>query len=204
MVSAMLTTPAFVPILGAAEAVVIGGSLGAIEALGVLLPLLHATVAPIVVLVHLPPARPSLLPDLFRSRLGVPVLEAEDKQPLAGRTVWFAPADYHLLIERDRHFSLSVDPPVRYSRPSIDVLFESAADTYGKRLTAVVLTGASDDGAAGARAVRDAGGIVLVQEPEGAAADRMPRAAIERAEPQAVTTLDAIAELLNILTGDAA
>ncbi|HEX4335442.1 MAG TPA: chemotaxis protein CheB [Polyangiaceae bacterium] len=199
MLNALLELPP------APEMVVIGGSLGALDALGVLLPkVTPGTTAAVVVLVHLPPGRPSLLPDLFRTRLEIPVGEAEDKQPVEGGTIWFAPADYHLSIESDRCFSLSVEPPVRYSRPSIDVLFESAADVYGARLVAIVLTGANDDGAIGARAVRAAGGFVIVQEPHGAVADRMPLAAIAMADPQLVASLERIAESLQSLTGDAA
>jgi two-component system chemotaxis response regulator CheB len=158
----------------------------------------------IVVVVHLPAGRPSLLPEVFRARLSVAVGEAEDKQPVEGGTVWFAPPDYHLSIEHDRSFSLSVEPPVRYSRPSIDVLFESAAEVYGKRLVAIVLTGANDDGAVGARAVRDAGGFVIVQEPADAAADRMPLSAIAAADPHLIASLEQIAESLQILAGDPA
>jgi two-component system chemotaxis response regulator CheB len=187
------------------EALVIGGSLGALDALGTLLPHVFAqTKSAVVVVVHLPPGRPNLLPDLFRSRLSIPVAEVFDKEPVASGVIWFAPADYHLSIELDRCFSLSVEPPVRYSRPSIDVLFESAAQVYRDRLVAIVLTGANDDGALGARAVRDAGGFVIVQDPATAVADRMPLAAIERAEPQLVASLQRIAESLQSLTGDAA
>ncbi len=189
----------------APEAIVIGGSLGALDALGILLPRVAArTSAALVVVVHLPPGRQSLLPGLFGSRLSTPVREAEDKQPVTGGAIWFAPADYHVSVELDRTFSLSVEPPVRYSRPSIDVLFESAAEVYGRRLVAIVLTGANDDGARGARAVRAAGGFVIVQEPKEAVADHMPLAAIAQAEPQLVAPLERIAESLYILTGDAA
>jgi two-component system chemotaxis response regulator CheB len=189
----------------APEAVVIGGSLGALDALAVLLPRVRAGARmAIVVVVHLPAGRPSLLPEVFRARLSVAVGEAEDKQPVEGGTVWFAPPDYHLSIEHDRSFSLSVEPPVRYSRPSIDVLFESAAEVYGKRLVAIVLTGANDDGAVGARAVRDAGGFVIVQEPADAAADRMPLSAIAAADPHLIASLEQIAESLQILAGDPA
>jgi two-component system chemotaxis response regulator CheB len=184
------------------DAIVLGGSLGVIDALGVLLPAVRrGTTVPVVVVVHLPARRPSMLANLFRPRCAVPVQEVEDKQPVTPGTIWFAPADYHLSIERDRSFSLSVEPPVRHSRPSIDVLFESAADVYREKLVAVVLSGANDDGAAGALAVRDAGGFVIVQAPTDAAADRMPHAAIERAAPQMVTSLDRIAESLAELTG---
>ena len=185
------------------EAVVLGGSAGAVEALAELLPSVHeGTKLSVVVVVHLPPGRPNLLPAIFRNKLAVPVKEASDKEPVGEGTVWFAPPDYHLLVERDRHFSLSIDAPVNFSRPSIDVLFESAADAYGARLLAVVLTGANDDCAAGARAVRDAGGVVVVQDPSVAEASRMPQAAIARADPQAVASLRDIAALIHRVTGE--
>jgi len=123
------------------------------------------------------------------------VREPDDKEPV-GRGIWFAAPDYHLMIEADRTFAFSIERPVNFSRPSVDVLFESAAAAYGPALVAVVLTGASSDGANGARAVRDAGGVVIVQSPETAEAPVMPRSAIERARPQGVGTVAEIASLL--------
>ena len=110
--------------------------------------------------------------------------------------VWFAPSNYHLLIERDRTFSLSVDEPVNFSRPSIDVLFESAAECFGDELCAIVLTGANDDGALGASTVRQAGGLVIVQDPRTADSQQMPQAAISRAKPQIVASLPEIADFI--------
>jgi len=189
------------PFAASTQAVVIGASAGAIEALSVILPAVRrAARIPVIVVVHLAPNRPSLLPELFSARCAAIVREPEDKEPVSPGTIWFAPSNYHLLIEREHTFSLSVDEPVRYSRPSIDVLFESAADAYGKKLCAVVLTGANDDGALGARAVRDAGGLVLVQDPEQADAKEMPRAALAAAKPQLVAPLLEIAEFLRLAT----
>ena len=188
--------------LAGADAVVVGASAGAVESLSMLLPPLSQGLrVPLIVIVHLPPRRHSLMPELFRPLCRVPVREPVDKQPIEPATIWFAPADYHLLVERDRTFALSVDPPVRFSRPSLDVLFESAADTYGERLAAVVLTGANDDGARGARAVREAGGFVLVQDPAEALARTMPEAAIDLADPQFVGGLAQISSKLRDLTG---
>lgn len=192
------------PELPRLDAVVVGASAGAVEALSALLPGLPAGGAlPLVVVVHMPPRRKSLLPALFGPRCAMRVREAEDKAPVAAGTVWFAPPDYHLFIEHDRHFALSVDDPVNYSRPSIDVLFESAAEAYGAALMAVVLTGANSDGAAGAAAVRKVGGFVVAQEPAGAEVDVMPRAAIEAAQPQFVAPLPRIAALLRLAMGGA-
>jgi two-component system, chemotaxis family, protein-glutamate methylesterase/glutaminase len=183
------------------EAVVIGASAGAVEALSLVLPHVpKAARVPIVVVVHLPPNRPSLLPEVFASRCQPRVAEPEDKEPVTAGTIWFAPSNYHLLIERDRTFSLSVDDPVRFSRPSIDVLFESAADAFGSRLCGIVLTGANDDGARGAEAIRNAGGIVVVQDPDTADSRDMPSAAIARANPQFVASLPEIAAFLRQAT----
>ena len=183
------------------EAVVVGASAGAVEALNVLLPPLpRALSASLVVLVHLSARVPSLLPELFVSKCAPPVLEPFDKQAVGTGTIWFAPANYHLLIERERTFSLSVDEPVNYSRPSIDVLFESAAVAYGPALLALVLTGASRDGCNGAMQVRRSGGLVAVQDPATAVAPMLPRMVVERAQPQIVGTLSELSHLLLELT----
>jgi two-component system chemotaxis response regulator CheB len=174
----------------------VGASAGAIGALGEVLPALPAgTRWPVLVVVHLPANQPSLLGSLFARKCSVPVRDAEDKAPIAPG-VWFAPPDYHLLVSADGTFGLSIDPPVNHSRPSIDVLFESAADHYGEGLVALVLTGANSDGAAGARAVREAGGFVIVQDPATAESPAMPGFAIEKARPQWVAPLNDIASAL--------
>lgn len=184
------------------EIVVIGASTGAVEALHVLLPLLSQGLSvPVVVVVHLPAHHRSLLPDIFAPLCQAPVREPLDKEPVAGGVIWFAPADYHLMIEGQRSFAYSVDAPVKYSRPAVDVLFESAARTYGAGVTGVVLTGASDDGADGAAAIRTHGGCVYVQDPEQADAKLMPMAAIRLAAPQYIGPLEGIAEQLRASTG---
>lgn len=177
------------------DAIVIGASAGAIEALGAMLPALPADLpVPVVVVVHVPARRPSLLVDLFRAKCALEVAEPVDKEPVRPGVVWFAPPDYHLLVEDDRTFAFSIEPPVHYSRPSIDALFESAAATYGARVLGIVLTGASSDGAAGARAIRAAGGFVAVEDPETAESKVMPHAARTAADPQFVGTPRAIAD----------
>lgn len=134
-------------------------------------------------------------------RCEAPVSEPVDKQPVTPGTVWFAPADYHLGIERERNFAFSIEPPVNFSRPAVDVLFESAAYAYGSGLTAVVLSGASSDGALGARVVRQRGGRVYVQAPDSALARTMPEATIRAASPEFVGPLEEIATLLCEATG---
>lgn len=161
-----------------AEAVVIGASAGALETLSLILPALSAGYPlPIMIVVHLPPDKKSLLAVLLQAKCRVAVREAEDKEPVCGGTVYIAPPDYHLLVEHGRTLSLSGDRPVLYSRPSIDVLFESAADAYGAALVGIVLTGANHDGASGLRRIAEAGGTVIVQSPESAYASAMPAAA---------------------------
>ena len=182
---------------GAPQAVVIGASAGAFEALSVLLPGLPADYAlPIMIVVHVPPDKKSLLAELFAARCSIAVREAEDKAPIEGGTAYFAPPDYHLLIEAEKTLALSSDEPVLFSRPSIDVLFESAADAYGEGLVGVVLTGANSDGARGLRAIVEAGGVGLVQSPEGAYAAAMPLAAIEACRHARILSLADIASYL--------
>jgi len=192
------------PALEKVVALVIGTSAGGVEALGALLPALDERCrAPVLIVVHLPRERPSLLKDLFTSRCRLPVREVVDKVPVESGTVYFAPPDYHLLVECQQEqppsLALSVDQPVHYSRPSIDVLFESAAECWGAGLMAVVLTGANDDGARGLAAVARAGGITVVQEPSEASAAAMPEAAIRTGLAQHVLPLAGIGELFGVL-----
>jgi two-component system chemotaxis response regulator CheB len=183
------------------EAVVIGGSAGALDVLGQVLPSLPATLAvPVIVVLHLPPRRASLLPELFGPRCALPVREPHDKQPIEPG-IWFAPPDYHLMVEADRSFALSIDEPVRFSRPSIDVLFESAAQAYGPRLMGVVLSGANEDGALGGAAIRRLGGFLVVQDPETAQSSEMPQAALLRAAPQRVVTVPEIPTMMVMASG---
>lgn len=179
------------------RAVVIGASAGAIQALSLILPELPADFPlPVLIVVHVPSDRDNILAPLFAPRCRMAVREAEDKEPALPGTIYFAPPDYHLLVEDDGSLSLSTDEPVLYSRPSIDVLFESAADAFGEALVGIILTGASTDGAAGLKTICDAGAITLVEEPETAYADTMPLAAIAACPAARVLTLDAIAEYL--------
>jgi two-component system chemotaxis response regulator CheB len=179
------------------DAVVIGASAGGVDALAILFDSLPAGFKPaILVVVHIPPDRPSRLAELYRQRCQLPVREALDKEPVAPGTIYFAPPDYHLLVEKDRTLSLSSDPPVAFSRPSIDVLFDSAALAYRERLLGIVLSGANSDGAQGLATIRRAGGVGWVQLPVDAAADAMPRAAIEAAGADLVLAVRDMAERL--------
>ena len=161
------------------RAVVMGASAGAVDVLMTILPKLPADFAfPVVIVVHIPPDKDSILAGLLRHHCSVQVKEAEDKEALAAGTVYIAPPDYHVLIDPDFRLALSNDEPVLFSRPSIDVLFESAADAYGAGLIGVVLTGANHDGARGLRYICDRGGSAFVQDPESSDASAMPKAAI--------------------------
>lgn len=197
MMTAAASHPSEVPTeTRGAEAVVIGASAGAMEALFAILPRLPARYPlPVMLVVHLPPTK-SLLAELLQSRCQLAVREAEDKEPIRSGTVYVAPPDYHLLVEGDRSLSLSSEEPVHYSRPSIDVLFESASNAYRSGLVGIVLTGASSDGAAGLKAIHDEGGVALVQLPGQAHASIMPQAALDGCPQARALTLQAIGDFL--------
>jgi two-component system chemotaxis response regulator CheB len=179
-------------------AVVIGASAGATDALSVILPALPADfAAPIFMIVHVPKDPPHLLVEILTSRSRLPLREVEDKSPIEPGTIYVAPPDYHVLVESDGRLSLSVAAPVHFSRPSIDVLFESAALVYGARLVGVLLSGASEDGARGLAKVRELGGRTLVQDPATAAATTMPVAAIRLGAAEHVLGLAEIAAFLS-------
>jgi two-component system, chemotaxis family, protein-glutamate methylesterase/glutaminase len=179
------------------EAIVIGASAGALDALSRILPALPVDFRlPIMIVVHIPPDKRSVLAELFQVKCAMKVVEAEDKEPIDGGTIYFAPPDYHMLVEVDKTLSLSSDEPVLFSRPSIDVLFESAADAYGPTLLAIVLTGANQDGASGLQAVVQVGGAAIVQDPDNAFSSAMPEAAIKLCPSALVLSLDTIAEYL--------
>jgi two-component system chemotaxis response regulator CheB len=176
------------------EAVVIGVSAGGIKALGVILPALpHDFPVPIMIVIHLPPSRKSIVADLFQDKCPLQVREAEDKERLVPGVVYFAPPDYHLLVESDHSLSLSSEEPVMFSRPSIDVLFETAADAYGAGLVGIILTGANPDGAQGLKAVAAAGGRTVVQTPGNAFAPAMPEAALQSCPDAQTMELEDIA-----------
>ena len=178
-------TPLGAPI----ELVVIGASLGGLEALQVLLTRLPPELPPIVVVLHRAADMSDGLGTLLGERCSLPVVEPDDKTAIVKGHVYLAPGDYHLLVERG-WFSLSSDGPVRYARPSIDVLLESAADAYRSKLLALLLTCASTDGVNGAIAVRRTGGRVLVQEPNEARSPILPQAVIDAGVANLIAPLE--------------
>jgi two-component system, chemotaxis family, protein-glutamate methylesterase/glutaminase len=178
-------------------AVVIGVSAGGMEALKVLLPALPASFPlPIAIVQHRDERSDDFLAAYLNKMAGIVVREAEDKEPLCAGHAYLAPAGYHLLIESDRSFSLSVDVRINHSCPSIDVLFESAADVFAESLIGIVLTGANADGAQGLKAIKDRGGLAIVQDPGSAEAVAMPRAALAATPVDHVVDLAQIAPLL--------
>lgn len=168
------------------DVIVIGGSAGALDVLIMCLPQLPDEVdTPIVIAIHQGAGQPSLIPQVLGRACARPVREIDDKEPLAGGAIHVAPPNYHVLLERNHAMSLSVDDHVLFSRPSIDVLFESATDAFGDRVVGVVLSGANEDGAAGLAQIADAGGVAIVQLPETAAYPMMPAAALRRSGARA-------------------
>jgi two-component system, chemotaxis family, protein-glutamate methylesterase/glutaminase len=164
------------------ELVVIGGSAGAIE---VLREVLHGLPekfgSAVAIVIHIPSEGPNLLAEVLSSPGAPPVKQAEDKEPILPGNIYLAVPDYHLLVEAGRTFALSHDERVHFSRPGIDVLFESAAEAYGPALMGIVLSGANADGAAGLKAIGDRGGITVVQSLESSEMIAMPAAALEAA-----------------------
>lgn len=182
----------------ARRAVVIGGSAGGPAALQRLLPHLDPDLdAAVVVVIHLGLDGPDLLPSILDATSALPVVLAQERHPVVSGLVHVAPSGYHLLVDRDRHFALSADEKVCYSRPSIDVLFKSAGEAYQDALTGVVLTGASGDGADGLKRIRELGGVALIQEPAEAEVETMPRMALDRAGADLCAPLALIAARIN-------
>lgn len=185
------------------DAIAIGGSHGSFDVLlrtfgefsGIELP-------PIFVAIHIPRGSAPDFVTHFNTRCGCRMLEVEDKQVPMNNSIYLAPGGYHALIERDRSLSLSSDGPVNHAQPSIDVLLESAALAYGNRLLAVLLTGASSDGAAGMERVHALGGTTVVQDPRTAKAPVMPQAAIDRFQPDYLVAPEMLARTIISLAGE--
>lgn len=179
------------------EALVVGASAGGVEALlSIFASLPAAYRLPILVVLHMPDDRQSQLAQVFQQRLALRVKEVDDKESLQSGTLYFAAPGYHLLVEQDRSLSLSREAPLHYSRPSIDILFDSAADAYGSALAGILLTGASHDGAAGLATIQRLGGLTLVQDPDEAQVPTMPQAALALLRPDFILRLQDIRALL--------
>lgn len=186
------------------EIVAVGASLGGLDATQMLLRGLPATFrCPVVIVQHRRAEVDGRLLELLNGCSPLPVLEPDDKEPILPGHVYLAPPNYHLVVERG-FFSLSLDPPVLFARPAIDVLFESVADSYGPSGIAVMLTGSNDDGAVGAQAVKAAGGCVLVQDPATAKAPAAPSAVLRLTAVDGILPMQRIAAQLITLCGSGA
>lgn len=183
------------------KVLVIGSSWGGVEALTTLVSALPPGFSPgVIVVQHQHPHSRDALAHILARHSRLPVRDVEDKDDFRGGEIFLAPANYHLLLEKDLSFSLSLDTPVQYCRPSLDVTFDSVARAFEHRSMALVLTGANEDGAEGVRAIRKAGGYTMAQEPTTAIAPTMPAAAIATGCIDTVLRLgDVVPHLLQIL-----
>ncbi len=184
------------------DAIVVGASAGGVEALLRIFSGLRVGYRlPILTVLHVPDERRSQLAQVFQARLSIPVKEADDKELIAPGTLYFAAPGYHLSVESDFTLSMSQEEKVYHSRPSIDILFDSAAQAYGPRLAGVLLTGANSDGAMGLLQVKSCGGMTVIQDPKQAQASAMPEAALARQSPDFLLPLTDIGQLLVALEG---
>lgn len=182
------------------DAVVIGGSTGSLDVLLKVLPVLKPTLSfTIIVVLHRKNSADSTLEALLASRTSIPVREVEDKDALSIGHIYLAPADYHLLVEADKTFSLDYSEKVNYSRPSLDVTFESAADVYGDTLVGILLSGANTDGTKGLAAIKKEGGIIIAQKPETAQAPFMPQQAIDNVAVDFILDIPDLISFINAL-----
>lgn len=176
------------------DLVLIGASSGGLEALiGLLQALPESYCLPTIVVLHQRANRESGVPEMLSRYTHLEVFEPDDKQKIETGTMYIAPPNYHLLIEPDRTIGLSLDAPMNYSRPSIDMAFTSAAEVYGDALIGCIFTGANSDGAQGVAQIKRRGGLVLVQDPEQATVHTMPLSAIRKTAVDAVLSLEEIA-----------
>lgn len=183
------------------RAIVIGVSAGGLTALSTLFSHLPEGFAlPVIVVQHIHPAADRQIFDYFNSKCTLTVKEAEDKEKIQAGYVYFAPPDYHLLVEQNETFSLSIDPRVNFSRPAIDVLFESAVRVWSPRLIGILLTGASSDGACGMKLIKDHGGLTIAQDPATAEYPVMPQSAIDANAADKILSLDGIGNFLKTVS----
>lgn len=179
------------------KVLIIGGSAGSLEVLMELLPQLDFTPTfSIVLVLHRKSAEDSTLEELISYKVSIPVKDVEDKTPLLPGFIYVAPSDYHLLFENNNVLSLDTSEKVNYSRPSIDVSFESAAEVYGPALVGILLSGANADGTEGLLAIKRAGGIIAVQMPETAQMPFMPTYALNNTKPNHVLDVNGMVDLI--------
>lgn len=182
------------------DVLIIGGSAGSLEVLLSVLPDLHEDLAiAIVIILHRKRGHDHLLTDLLSVKTRIPVQEIEEKQPVLPANIYLSPADYHILFEKNQTFSLDFSEKVNFSRPSIDVAFNSAAHVFKDRLTALLLSGANADGVRGLAAVKKNGGKILIQDPDTASVPFMPAQALSLVDKQDILPVDQMAAYINRL-----
>ena len=183
--------------LQAIKAIVVGASAGGIEAMmQIFCPLPPDYPLPIISVIHMPDSHDSHLAEVFQQWTRIKVQDAEDKAAIHKGRVYFAPAGYHLLVEQDATFSLSCELPVNYSRPSIDLMMQTAAQAYASGLLGILLTGANLDGALGMKTIKQQGGVTIVQTPLEAKSGTMPKEAIKLQTPDLILGLSDIKNML--------
>jgi len=189
---------------GRFKAVAIGVSTGGVTALKCILGALPADFPlPVLIVTHISPQSDDGLAVLLDSLCAIRVKEADEQEILTQATVYLAPANYHLLVERGGILAFSVDPPVNFARPSVDVLFDSMAEVYGPALIGAVLTGAGKDGSKGLLNIKEKGGLTIVQDPADAEADSMPVNALHVLKADHIVRLNDVADLLmRLVEGD--
>ncbi|ALG66844.1 chemotaxis protein CheB [Beggiatoa leptomitoformis] len=179
------------------QAVVIGSSAGGIKALSAVLRVLPSNFSlPILIVQHLHPESDSYIVNILSNCTSLRVKQADEKETIMSGVIYIAPPNYHLLVEENKTLSLSIDSPVNFSRPSVDVLFETASYAYRDRLIGIILTGANSDGSLGVRKIKNMGGYVIVQSPETAEAKAMPQAAIAATKVDKVLPIEHIGSYL--------
>jgi two-component system chemotaxis response regulator CheB len=177
--------------------IAIGVSAGGMDALSIIIPgLPPAFPIPVVVIQHVSPHSDNYMTRFLDNISAIKVKEVDEKEKIKPGIVYTAPPNYHVLVEEDETFSLSMEGRINFARPSIDVFFQSAADVYGPHLVGVVLTGANNDGSQGIKMVKERGGLAIVQDPHTAEVDGMPRAAIEATKIDHILTLEQIGPFL--------
>jgi two-component system, chemotaxis family, protein-glutamate methylesterase/glutaminase len=180
------------------EILLIGGSAGSLDVLLQFLPQLKSTISfAIVIVLHRKGDAESMLTELLQSRSPIPVREIEDKEKILPSVIYLAPGNYHVLVEKEKYFSLDVSEKVNFSRPSIDVSFETAAEVYGANTTGLLLSGANADGTEGLKRIKEVGGKVLIQQPSSAEVSYMPEQALREIEADAVLHTEEIAAYVN-------
>ena len=180
---------------------VIGGSAGSLEVLLHALPHIRADISfSILIVMHRGTEPDPLLQFILSSKTTIPVKEAEEKEPLLPGVIYTAPADYHLLIEKDHTFSLDYSEKINYSRPSIDVTFSVAAEAYGISLACLLLSGANTDGTEGLLAAKAMGGTIAIQDPATASVPFMPQHALSKMQPDHILPADEVAAFINNLS----